>query len=343
MTTHLKRAVLAIDPGGSKCDAALVRDDGTVVGWSRTQKPGSSGRSPEIVNAAIANAIGPHTFDDLHVAAYGSGLPQGIHLPAGIRPARVWPLSETRGPLALVGQTHGVVVLAGTGARVGAHTREGRNLELDALGPTLGDFGSGYFIGLQALRATARAASHPRHQTRLKERVFAACERLMPSPVPDGAAKPTPRHVEKAPPDDADRLGRLVTFSLMPHDRSAIASLAKIVDEEARAGDLVAIRILENAAAAIGETLRDLIDHLQIAHDEYILVGTGSVAMKSDVFWNHLCRLVHEQAPRFTAMRCPAAPVLGNALFVLRELRPEAVDSIRETLLATAPHGDSIP
>jgi hypothetical protein len=61
--------------------------------------------------------------------------------------------------------------------------------------------------------------------------------------------------------------------------------------------------------------------------------------MNSDVFWGHLCQLVQEQAPRFTAVRCPAAPVLGNALFALRELRPEAIDSIRKTLLATAPKG----
>jgi N-acetylglucosamine kinase-like BadF-type ATPase len=279
-----------------------------------------------MASAAIANAVGPYTFDDLHIAAYVPGLPSGIN-PLTVRgQTRVWPVTEAGGTLALVGQTHGVVVLAGTGARVSAHTRDGRKLELDALGPTLGDFGSGYSIGFQALRATARAAMHPRHRTNLKDRVLATWESLMPQQA-----------------DNAGQLGRLVTFSLMPHDRSVIASLAEIVDEEARAGDSVAIRILENAAEAIGETLRDALDHLQIANEEYTLVGTGSVAMKSDVYWNRLCRLVHEQAARFTSMRCPAAPVIGNALVVLRELRPETADSIRETLLATAPKGDTIP
>jgi N-acetylglucosamine kinase-like BadF-type ATPase len=180
--------------------------------------------------------------------------------------------------------------------------------------------------------------------------VFTACEVLtphptlalnIPSPVQDGRAKGTARQANETQSDNGDRLARLVTFSLMAHDRSTIASLAKIVDEEARTGDAVAIRILENAATAIGETLRDLLDQLQIANEKYPLVGTGSVAMNSDIFWNHLCRLVSEQAPRFTATRCPAAPVLGNALFVLRELRPEAVDTIRKTLLATAPKGDT--
>jgi N-acetylglucosamine kinase-like BadF-type ATPase len=350
MNTHLTRAVLALDPGGSKCDAVLVGDDGTVVGWSHMQKPGLSGRSPEIISAATAKAIGQHTFDELHVATFGSALPPRIVRPEVIGRGRMWPLTQACGPLALTGQTHGVVVLAGTGALVSACTRQGRKLALDGLGPLLGDFGSGYFIGLQALRATARAVLHPRNHTSLKERVFTACEVLtphptlalnIPSPVQDGRAKGTARQANETQSDNGDRLARLVTFSLMAHDRSTIASLAKIVDEEARTGDAVAIRILENAATAIGETLRDLLDQLQIANEKYPLVGTGSVAMNSDIFWNHLCRLVSEQAPRFTATRCPAAPVLGNALFVLRELRPEAVDTIRKTLLATAPKGDT--
>ena len=348
MTMRLKRAVLALDPGGSKCDAVLVHDDGTVVGWSHTQKPGSSGRSPEIVSTAITNAIGSYTFDELHVVAYGSGLPPGIIGPDHVERVRVWPLTQTDGPLALVGQTNGVVVVAGTGALVSAQTRQGRKLALDGLGPLLGDFGSGYAIGLQALRATARAAMHPSHHTSLKERVFTACELLErdapphhPSRIQGGSVDAMARQIQQVPSDDRDRLQRLVTFSLTQQDRSTVASFAKIVDEEARRGDAAAIHLLQDAATAIGQTVYDLLDLLQIAGEEYILVGTGSVATKSDVFWNHLCHLVQEQAPRFTAMRCPAAPVLGNALFVLRELRPEAFDSIRKTLLATSPKGDT--
>ena len=142
-----------------------------------------------MVNAAITNAIGPHSFDDLHVAAYVPGLPPGIN-PQAVsgQDVRVWPVTETGGTLALVGQTHGVVVLAGTGARVSARTRQGRTLELDALGPTLGDFGSGYSIGLHALRATARAAMHPRHSTRLKDRVLATWESLMPQQADNAVA-----------------------------------------------------------------------------------------------------------------------------------------------------------
>jgi N-acetylglucosamine kinase-like BadF-type ATPase len=324
---HLKRAVLAFDPGGSKCDAAVVSEDGTVVGYGHVQRPGLSGRSFETARAASAQAIGRHTFDELHVAAFTATLPAGLIDPDHAQRVRVWPLTQTQGPLALVGETNGVVVVAGTGALVSAQTRQGRKLALDGLGPMLGDFGSGYSIGLQALRATARAAMHPGHQTSLKERVFTACELLA------GQAQPVALN-------DRDRLQHLVTFSLTPQDRSTVAFLAKIVNEEARKGDAEAVRLLQDAAAAIGQTVWDLLDQLQIAGEEYVLVGTGSVAMKSDVFWDHLCGLIRERAPRLAPTRCPAAPVLGNALCVLRELYPETVDTIRQTLLATATKGD---
>jgi N-acetylmuramic acid 6-phosphate etherase len=228
--------------------------------------------------------------------------------------------------------------VAGTGSLVSAQTRDGRKLALDGLGPVFGDFGSGYSIGLQALRATARAVMHPDHETTLKECVFTACERLLRDA---SSGQPSLNRGEPGPLDDSDHLQRLVTFSLMPQDRSALASLAKIVDEEARKGDAHAIRLLQNAAAAIAQTAYDLLDRLEITGEEYALVGAGSVAMNSDVFWNHLCQLLRERAPRLTPMRCPAAPVLGNALCVLRELRPEAVETIRQTILATAPRGAS--
>ncbi len=344
---HLKRAVLALDPGGSKCDAVFAREDGTVLGYAHLQKPGLSGRSPEVTGSATTQAIGGYTFDELHVATFASTSLAGIIRPCDMNLVRPWTLTETQGPLALVGQTVGVVVVAGTGVRVSAQTRSGQRLALDGLGPVLGDFGGGYSIGLRALRATARAALHSRHHTSLKERVFAACEDMMsnhpsghPSQVSHAHAETMARQTQEAPSGNRDRLQRLVTFSLTSQDRSSIASLAKLVDEEARTGDVVAICILEDAATSIGDTLRDLLDHLQIANDEYVLVGSGGVALNSDVFWDRLCRLVREHAPRFTPIRCPAAPVLGNALFVLRELCPENVDAIRKTLLATAPKGN---
>ncbi len=238
-------------------------------------RPGLSGRSLEAARAASAAATGRYTFDELHVATFGTALPAGLIDPDRAERVRAWPLTQSDGPLALVGETSGVVIVAGTGALVSGQTRQGRKLALDGLGPVLGDFGSGYSIGLQALRATARAAMNPGHPTSLKERIFAACELLMLDASPRQSEAIAPQ-TQSAPSHDRDRLHRLVAFSLMPQDRSALASLAKIVDEEARRGDAQAIRLLQDAAAAIGQTVCDLLDQLQIAREEYVLVGPAA-------------------------------------------------------------------
>lgn len=171
------------------------------------------------------------------MATFGSTLPAGIINPERVSRVRVWPVSQTDGPLALVGETHGVVVVAGTGALVGGRTRQGHTLTLDGLGPILGDFGSGYAIGLQALRTAAQAAMQPGHHASLKERVFAACDLLMQDALGhssevrrDPAEAAAPREPQATPVGDRERLQRLVTFSLTPQDRSALASLAWVAN-----------------------------------------------------------------------------------------------------------------
>ncbi|MDW8344198.1 MAG: hypothetical protein RMM51_06865 [Verrucomicrobiae bacterium] len=45
--------ILALDPGGSKCDALVVEPDGTVVRRVCASEPGRSGRSRAVVRARL--------------------------------------------------------------------------------------------------------------------------------------------------------------------------------------------------------------------------------------------------------------------------------------------------
>lgn len=326
MKSNSIRCALGVDPGGTKCEAILVRDDGTVLGWGKAQEPGLSGRSDEMVSLSVRRALGTVDFDELQIT-YLRPLPPLDQL--SIKPAvkvRDHRVTETDGALALVGEEYGMVVVAGTGARVWGRTRNGRALGLDGLGPILGDVGGAYQIGYTALRAAVRAVQHPRHQTSMKDRIFDACCRTTEQaagqqPVAGVMAKAMAAQAAKTNPDPAaQRLGELVRFSLTPHDRSVIASLARIVDDEANAGDAVAIKILKESASQMAEMLRDLFDLLKIGDDEYVLVGTGSVAMKSNIWWGELCRLVKEFAPQLKPVRSPLPPVAGIALVGLWQL-----------------------
>lgn len=311
------RCVLGIDSGGTKCDAILVADDGTAVGWGRCDVAspesgrgwGGSGRSMPSIRHAVSQAMEGVELDELHVVGAIEWVPAGFLREGHPVKIQVHGLpGEAAAALALVGETVGVVVLAGTGAFVYGKTREGREALLDALGPMLGDYGGGYQIGSLAVRAAAKSGWNPRHQTSLAPVIHKAC----------GINEAEPR-------------GRsLIGFMYEPHDRAEIAAFAKLVDFEAEAGDRIARAILEKAAADIAETLRDVVDRLGIANDEYAMIGTGGVATGSRTYWQHFCALAKEFAPGLKPVISDLPAVLGTVLPTLRALAatdPQAMES----------------
>ncbi len=270
--------VLAVDSGGSKCEALLVQRDGTALQFHNAMRPGVGGRSPGLIEETIRLLAGATPPTDITLVMVGK--------------APRWPgptirIDEIASALRLSGETAGLVAIAGTGARVQGVTRDGREVNLDGYGPVLGDRGGGYQIGLQALRVTMRVREHPRHATLLAEKVLASL----------GLTPKT-----------------LIEFSLKQHDRSVFAALARLVDDVARAGDPIATAILKNAATDLAETTRDAVDRLGIAADTYPLIGIGSVAKKSDIYWQEYCRLVLAFAPHLKPHRPALPPVVGVAI-----------------------------
>jgi len=279
--------ILAVDPGGTKCDALLAGADGTLVAHCRLHDWAMGGRHPDIMRRAIKQVLHRRTPVPLRIVA-SVDRPLRRELPAEWRNCvHTFPASEAMSALASAGQSFGLVVIAGTGARVAMRTCTGRETSLDTLGPVLGDSGSGYYIGREALRSLSREIQLARPATRLRRRVLRAC--------------------------GCRGLAELVQFSLQPRDRSRIAPLSKIVDEEARAGDRLAQRLLRDAATAITGTVRDLVQHLGIAGEEFPLVGAGSVATYSDIYWRNFCRQVRPIVPRGKLIRVPLPPVAGLA------------------------------
>ncbi|MBI5831102.1 MAG: hypothetical protein HZB16_02170, partial [Armatimonadetes bacterium] len=233
-------------------------------------------------------------------------------LVARVSPAHVdvVPVAEWDAPLALAGVTHGLVVLAGTGAFVYGLRADGRHTHLDGLGPMLGDYGSGSMIGQLALRAVARAHWHPRHRTALVTDV----------------AEVLGIDVER------DGIGPLVHYAHEPRDRAEVAMLAARVDAAARAGDTVALSILRQAADTQAEVIRDVVDVLDLAGEPEVMVAAGSVATRSALYWAHLCQRVAEFAPALQPIVPDWPQVVGTAL---RALDRTGQPGCRERLLSS--------
>jgi N-acetylglucosamine kinase-like BadF-type ATPase len=316
------RCVLGVDSGGTKCDALLVRDDGTVLGWGRSEPLGSipvrfskgTGRSPQAILAAVTQALNGMNYTELHIAHSTESIPLGF-LPKGhATRIEVHAVTEAPAAYALAGVTCGVVALAGTGSFVHGRTREGRTLHLDGLGPLLGDHGGGYQIGLMAMRAAAQSGWHPRRNTSLADAIYRAC-----------GGRP------------GDLSGNsLISFALEDRDRSEIASLAKIVNEEASAGDRIAREILQQAAAELAATTYDVVDNLGMTREDYSLIASGSIATKSTIFWEHYSMLVREFAPNLIPVVPDLPAVVGVVLGAFQRMRGTDREGVRARLLESA-------
>jgi N-acetylglucosamine kinase-like BadF-type ATPase len=282
--------LLAIDSGGTKCDALLVHPDGLIAGRGICCRPGLSGRSETALVEAVTQALDGARLrrPRLHVASFGCALPAALLNQRRITILSAHVTTEYDAALRLANQTHGIVALAGTGAFVHARLPDGRQLHLDGLGPLLGDYGAGFFIGREALRAVARSEWNPRHHTSLRASVLAAC--------------------------GAKKIADLIPLNWTVQDRSEIARLAPLVDAAARQGDRIAGRILQTAAESLAETLRDVVENLRLARRSLPLIGAGSVMTRSDLYWKHFRAAVRAFAPALKPCRLQFPLVAGVAL-----------------------------
>lgn len=316
------RCILGLDIGGTKCEAVLARDDGEILGWGRNDPVdpailkqstyGGSGRSDASLLSAARKALAGTKCSELIAVSFPQKLNESLTKEFGITKISNYPLSESDAALYLAGEDFGIVALAGTGAFVSAKTKDGRYLLFDALGPMLGDFGGGFHIGWSAIRAVSRSDWNPRHQTSLSKRI---------------------QKMKKDGPGDPYNPLRYMTNE---YDRSEIASYAKIVNEEAEAGDRIAREILHNSASDLASTAKDIADRLNIAEEDYLLVGNGSILAHSSIYWEHFCLQVKGFAPAWRPFKSDMRPVFGYVIAGFKQIQNADQQALRNRLLKTA-------
>ncbi|MDI6827606.1 MAG: BadF/BadG/BcrA/BcrD ATPase family protein [Armatimonadota bacterium] len=315
------RFALGVDGGGTKSDAVLVDEIGNVLGWGRggtgqSHWAGSKG-ALESYATAVQGALGDRRPANLWVAGlYWPYLERiGISIPF----SRYVNASEVERGLAAGLETHGIVVLSGTGSFVAGLTENGKCLTLDGLGPVLGDYGSGYQIGLAGMRAAMASSWGPKRKTIL--------ENLIPEAL--GAR-------------NTEEVFRMVYFE--EFGRSKTASVAKVVARAAEQGDTIARKIILQAADDISEVASDVIRQLGLEESNCAIVASGGVAQGCAMYWNRVVERVLEIAPNLRPV-CPVfKPCIGAALLALKAMgvpwTPELVERIKETQQAFIPSED---
>jgi glucosamine kinase len=144
----------------------------------------------------------------------------------------------------------GAAVIAGTGSIALGRNEMGATVRAGGWGHVLGDEGSGYGIGREALQATVRAADGRGPATTLLTSILNAWNLTEPE--------------------------SLMEHVYQPFDKTTIASLAPLVLASAAAGDLISRRIVAHAARELALAVSTVAHALGFRRDHLPLaVGGG--------------------------------------------------------------------
>ena len=308
-----KSYYLAADGGGTKLQTILYDEDLRIVRTARVAGVNTLFKPAEVVRANIHGMLedllkdpdGELVAADLCMVGSHDELLDSLQIFAP-KCAVTWRSEPLTGMAASL-KTEGILALSGTGADA-FFLKNGRCIEaVGGWGPLLGDEGSGYEIGLNALKAAIYSYDGRKESSILYDLVM--------------------EHWK------LNNLWDIVAFlAKNPDARHEVASAAKLCSQAAHAGDKTALRIYEHAALELSLQARTLIEKHREEWDGTIVITGG--AWKGhprmfEVFRNEM-QLIYPEA---TVSLPVFEPVVGCVVLrCMQDGRP--VEEIRERLTA---------
>lgn len=199
---------------------------------------------------------------------------------------------ETDARVALAGATGnqpGVVIIAGTGSIACGINARGRFARAGGWGPTMGDEGSGSYIGRRALEAVVMAYDYRGEPT------------IMMDPVL--------RHFGVSSPPELPP----VIYDSPAEVAARIAQLSRLVVSAAQQGDRVAMRILSDAAVELAKAAVAVIEQLRMEHETFRVAYVGGVFEAGDLIINPLREEIRRSARHATVDAPLEPPMIGAA------------------------------
>jgi N-acetylglucosamine kinase-like BadF-type ATPase len=316
--------VLAIDGGQSSTLAMLGNKQGQILA---TGRGGAVGHFHERGGKqAYEDALSASTLMAMHGA--GIGRDTVTHICLGMTGAidesreivaRLFPAAQVVSYhdtiTALAGASvaqPGVVVIAGTGSIAYGRLSDGASARAGGWGYALGDEGSGYWLGMQAIRAAARAADGRDEATLLSELVL--------------------KHLDA---DDLWALHQRYYAEQLP--RYEIASLAALVGSAANAGDAVAQRLLAEAGTELGLAAVAVIRQLSRIDSGMAVYMTGGVFRAGLPVIDAFRKAVAAGSPASRVYNAAFSPIVGALLLALQNAGVDLSESIMNAIRSSLP------
>jgi N-acetylglucosamine kinase-like BadF-type ATPase len=303
--------VLGIDAGGTKTVCLLADERGKILAEGRG--PGANLHSAgeleveKVLHEVMEDAIGDR---DITPAAICLGI-AGVDREDEARTVRAIMrrighksrvLVVNDALIALVAGARdapGIVIIAGTGSIVYGRNASGQAARAGGWGHMVGDEGSGYWIGREAVAAVMRAADGRGPATRLSDDILA--------------------HFSV---NDVSQLPRIVYDREIP--RMRVAALGPIVEGAVSAGDAVAMRILERAVDELMLGALSVATRLEMRGDAFTFYLAGGVFRVVPSLAAVLPRRLVEVAPRCQVLLLDEEPAVGAVWLALAEAREGA-------------------
>ena len=294
---------IGVDGGGTRTRAVMVDGEGAISavstgGCGNVQVVGLGGL--ESLLGRLLGELGAASQDrSLCLALAGAGRrPERLAI-AEMARSRGWArrvevVSDAQGALTGAhGGGPGLIAISGTGSIVLGRDESGREARAGGWGPLLGDEGSGYSVGLEALRAVLRAEDGWGDKTLLAGELQKAL----------GLA-------------NWDQLVQKIYGGEL--DRGRISALCPLVFATARRGDGAARNIIAEAGSALGSQVSAVVRRLRL-RGAVALSCTGGVFKEREMLWPSMQRAVRGEVEMLRLTRPLLPPVLGAVLIARRQ------------------------
>jgi N-acetylglucosamine kinase-like BadF-type ATPase len=297
-----RRVVVGVDGGGTKTLAQATEVDGGwqgrgMAGPSNPYAVGFEAACTEIT-AAISEALNGSELAALCLGLSGAGRPEDVEQftvwARGRFPSVPLKVVNDAEILLAAGASTGpaLALVCGTGSILFGRAADGRLIRAGGWGYLFGDEGSGFAIGVSALRVVMQAFDGRGAPTLLTELILAQ------------------RGVESPP-------GLVPSIYGAESPRTEIAGLAELVEQAAVRGDALALSILNEAAFELAESVRAV--YRSLGSVPLPLILSGGVILHGKVLAQAFRRACNTLGLVFTEMIEVPEPVAG-AVMLARQL-----------------------
>lgn len=307
-----RKLFIGVDGGGTKTRAVCIEQAsdafdyqiiGQVTGRGTNQNSVGKQKAKENLRSVIQSLLRTAEAQPTEVEGICLGM-SGVDRPDDVQLTKDWvsdliPEASIQvrndAVIALAAGTNGIlcgaVVICGTGC-IALACHNNKEIRASGWGPLLGDIGSGFWIGQQALTAIANAHDGTGPVTSLTDKILTKLSLEDPT--------------------------QIIGWAYKDYSWERFAALYPAVHEAAQEGDAVAVDILNRAANGLVACAAAVIRRAAF-EDNFAMVLTGGVLLHEDsLVASKFCEKIMHLAPMSRITRAQLSPETAAAVLAMK-------------------------